>query len=98
MSQPARILVVDDSAVARTILVDALAALPVHVDAVADGAEALSALQCAEAAGNPYQMVLTDWKMPGMDGIELSRRIKTDPALTARRSSARPCGCRLRRM
>ncbi|MEN3297705.1 MAG: two-component system, sensor histidine kinase and response regulator [Burkholderiales bacterium] len=80
----ARILVVDDSAVARTILVDALAALPLRVDAAADGREAFLAVQRADAARDPYQLVLTDWKMPGMDGIELTQRIKTDTTLVAR--------------
>jgi two-component system sensor histidine kinase/response regulator len=80
----ARILVVDDSAVARTILVDALAALPLRVDAAADGREALLAVRRADAARDPYQLVLTDWKMPGIDGIELTRRIKADNSLIAR--------------
>jgi signal transduction histidine kinase/DNA-binding response OmpR family regulator/HPt (histidine-containing phosphotransfer) domain-containing protein len=80
----ARILVVDDSPVARTVLVEALAALPLRVDAADDGVGALSAVHRADAARDPYQLVLTDWKMPGIDGIELTRRIKTDAALTAR--------------
>jgi two-component system sensor histidine kinase/response regulator len=80
----ARILVVDDSAVARTILVDALAALPLRVDAAVGGREALLAVQRADAARDPYQLVLTDWKMPGMDGIDLTQRIKTDTSLVAR--------------
>jgi two-component system sensor histidine kinase/response regulator len=80
----ARILVVDDSAVARTILVEALTALPLRVDSAIDGKDALSAVQRADAARDPYQLVLTDWKMPGMDGIELIQRIKADAALTAR--------------
>jgi signal transduction histidine kinase/DNA-binding response OmpR family regulator/HPt (histidine-containing phosphotransfer) domain-containing protein len=80
----ARILVVDDSAVARTILVEALAALPLRVDAATNGHDALAAVQRADAARDPYQLVLTDWKMPGMDGIELSQRIKTETALVAR--------------
>ncbi|MDB5772546.1 MAG: domain S-box protein [Burkholderia sp.] len=80
----ARILVVDDSSVARTILVEALAALPLRVDAAIDGADALAAVQRADAACEPYQLVLTDWRMPGMDGIELTRRIRADATLTAR--------------
>jgi CheY-like chemotaxis protein len=42
------------------------------------------AVQRADAARDPYQLVLTDWKMPGMDGIDLTQRIKTDTSLVAR--------------
>ncbi|NIA56459.1 response regulator [Massilia sp. TW-1] len=77
----ARLLLVDDSEVAREIMSEALQALPLRVDVAASGAEAESALLAADAAGDPYSVVLTDWQMPGMDGIELARRIAGNPAL-----------------
>jgi signal transduction histidine kinase/DNA-binding response OmpR family regulator len=79
-----RILVVDDSLVARTVLVEALSALPLRVDAESSGRDALAAVRKADAARDPYQLVLTDWKMPGMDGIELTESIKTDGSLLAK--------------
>ena len=60
---------------------EALQALPLRVDVAASGAEAESALLAADAAGDPYSVVLTDWQMPGMNGIELARRIAGNPAL-----------------
>jgi PAS domain S-box-containing protein len=77
----ARLLLVDDSEVAREIMSEALQTLPLRVDLAASGAEAESALLAADAAGDPYRVVLTDWQMPGMDGIELARRIAGNPAL-----------------
>jgi PAS domain S-box-containing protein len=77
----ARLLLVDDSDVAREIMSEALQTLPLRVDVAASGAEAESALLAADAAGDPYRVVLTDWQMPGMNGIELARRIAGNPAL-----------------
>jgi CheY-like chemotaxis protein len=77
----ARLLLVDDSDVAREIMCEALQALPLRVDMAASGAEAQAALLAADAAGDPYRVVLTDWQMPGMDGIALARRIAADAAL-----------------
>ena len=79
----ARILVVDDSRLARAILVEALQALPVRVDAAATGKEALLAVRAADAARDPYLLVLTDLQMPEIDGIELTRRICADQLLSA---------------
>jgi CheY-like chemotaxis protein len=77
----ARLLLVDDSEVARDIMCEALQALPLRVDTAASGLEAEAALLAADAGGDPYRVVLTDWQMPGMDGITLARRIAGNPAL-----------------
>jgi len=77
----ARLLLVDDSEVAREITCEALQALPLRVDTAASGQEAEAALLAADAGGDPYRVVLTDWQMPGMDGITLARRIGANPAL-----------------
>jgi len=79
----AHVLLVDDSTIALDILVEALAELPLRVDTAASGAEAESAILAADANGDPYRLVLTDWQMPGMDGIELARRIGANHALSA---------------
>jgi PAS domain S-box-containing protein len=77
----ARLLLVDDSEVARDIMCEALQALPLRVDTAASGLEAEAALLAADAGGDPYRVVLTDWQMPGMDGITLARRIAGNPSL-----------------
>jgi two-component system, sensor histidine kinase and response regulator len=72
----ARVLVVDDNAVAREILADMLRQLRFRVDSAPSGIDALRELVNADAT-DPYQLVLIDWDMPGMNGIETARRIKT---------------------
>ncbi len=70
-----RTLVVDDNAAARELLAAMLQTLGMHADAAEGGEQALQAVARAAARGNPYDLVLLDWKMPGMDGIECARRI-----------------------
>ena len=74
----ARILLVDDSAIAREILQDSLRSMPLRVETVDSGSSALIALRIADASHDPYQLVLTDWQMPGMDGISLARQIRLE--------------------
>ena len=74
-----RALVVDDLAEARESLADMLEGLGMHVTAVDDGAEALALTTQADASGEPYDLALIDWRMPGMDGIELGRQLASIP-------------------
>ena len=78
----ARVLLVDDSHIALEILVEALQALPLRVDITSSGSEAEAAIVDADATGDPYKLVLTDWQMPGMDGIELARRVRANDKLS----------------
>ena len=77
----ARILVVDHNPLARAILVGGLQALPVRIDSAASGGEALMKVHSADSAHEPYQLVLTDCKMPDLSGVQLIERIKSDPDL-----------------
>jgi two-component system sensor histidine kinase/response regulator len=70
-----RALVVDDSATARTALVEMLTSFGVQADAAASGEECLAALARAQEAAQPYQIVLMDYLMPGLDGMATIRRI-----------------------
>ncbi len=66
------ILLIEDEAVVREVLVDMLRALSHSVLAVADGPAGLRRLE----AGDPIDVVLTDLKMPGMSGWEVVKVIK----------------------
>src|SRR5438093_760780 len=76
-----RVLVVDDSATNRNILVDMLAAWGLRPDGVAAGTEALAALGRAHADRAPYKLALVDVEMPDMDGPALVRRVRDEPPL-----------------
>jgi PAS domain S-box-containing protein len=74
------VLVVDDNAAAREILLEALSGVTAHADAVSSGAEAVAAVKQHDEA-SPYDLVFMDWRMPSMDGLEATRRIKEDQQL-----------------
>jgi two-component system, sensor histidine kinase and response regulator len=69
-----RALVVDDNALACEVLTDALKGFALRVDSVFGGEDAIRELVAADSH-DPYQLVLMDWHMAGMDGLEASRLI-----------------------
>ncbi|HET7794148.1 MAG TPA: response regulator, partial [Rhizobacter sp.] len=71
-----RALVVDDNASAREILSSMAQGFGLEVDLARSGGEALAQVSACERKGLPYQLVLLDWKMPGMDGVEAARLIE----------------------
>jgi len=71
-----RALVVDDCAIARSVMVQMLEAMTFRVHEAASGEEALLAVERARAVGRPYDIVYLDWRMPGIDGIETARRLR----------------------
>ena len=75
-----RVLVVDDNPAAREILQEPLSSVTSRVDVVASGKEAIAAIQQHDAT-DPYNIVFMDWRMPGMDGLQASRHIKSDETL-----------------
>jgi two-component system sensor histidine kinase/response regulator len=77
--QDKRVLVVDDNENARLVLGELLGGMSFKVDKVESGLAAIAAADHAEAQGTPYEIIFLDWQMPGMDGIETSRRLKERP-------------------
>ncbi len=73
-----RVLVVDDHATNRTMLDDVFTAWGMHCDVSGYGNSALQNLQAMARAGRPYDVVLIDQDMDGMDGLSLARLIKKD--------------------
>ena len=67
MDDPARILVVDDDQSSRELLARILTSAGHHVTALADGREAVSALD----AGDPPDLVVSDIRMAEMDGLQV---------------------------
>ena len=76
-----RVLVVDDSAMARVILAAMLEQLGLRVETADSGAQAIGLLHKATEDGAPYRLMLIDWRMPGLDGIETTRLIRQDSNL-----------------
>ena len=77
-----RVLVVDDNATNRDILVAYLRERVAVCDVAQSGAEALALL---EAADTPYDIVVLDSEMPEMSGAELAQAIRSTPDLTSSR-------------
>jgi len=76
-----KVLVVDDNATSRNILQDILESFSFEVTLAASGEEGLEEIQKADT-DQPYEMVLMDWKMPGLDGLEASKQIKNHQTLS----------------
>jgi PAS domain S-box-containing protein len=76
-----KVLVVDDNATSREILRGLLESFSFDVALSASGEEAITEIENADQT-MPFGLVVMDWKMPGMDGIEASTRIKSHPDLS----------------
>ncbi|EWH09424.1 multi-sensor hybrid histidine kinase [Catenovulum agarivorans DS-2] len=71
-------LVVDDSVVARSILVELLSELGMHVDCADSGQDAINMVKKASEIRRDYDLIIMDWRMPGIDGISAAEQIKQD--------------------
>ena len=79
-----KFLVVDDFATMRKIIKKVLNELGyTNVEEADDGKTALPLIQGAHDAGKPYGFIVSDWNMPGMQGIDLLKACKADPRFKA---------------
>jgi len=73
-----RVLVVDDNETARTVFSEILLHFGMRPETAEHGEQALEMLRRAQAENDPFRVVLLDWMMPGIDGIETARRIRQE--------------------
>ena len=76
-----RVLIVDDNTIARNIIASTAHSLRMHTDTTDSAASALEKIRTADAQGKPYHLVLMDYKMPLIDGLQATAMIKQDSAL-----------------
>jgi PAS domain S-box-containing protein len=81
-----RVLIVDDNATNREILLDRFMSWGMRPDEATDGPAALGLLYSALAENDPYRLAILDMHMPGMDGETLGRVIHVDPKLKKTRT------------
>jgi diguanylate cyclase (GGDEF)-like protein len=78
MVQQMRVLIADDDRTTTMIVAKALGALGLDVDVVHDGAAAWQRLNALD----PPAIAVVDWSMPGLDGLELCRRVRATSRLS----------------
>ena len=76
--EPMDVLLVDDDEVVLETGADALTSLGARAETASSGLEAIGMIRHREESGSAYSVVILDWKMPGMDGVETVRRIRAE--------------------
>jgi len=79
--QNLKVLIVDDNAVSREILTEQISAFGIDTVAVESGKAAIEAVK-NQSERKPYDLVIMDWRMPEMDGIEAAQTILGDESIT----------------
>ena len=77
-----RVLIVDDNEVNRRVVHEQISSLGMRNGSYATGQDALDAIRLAKRGGDPYQIVIADYHMPGIDGAAMAAEIKADPEIS----------------
>ena len=73
---PINVLIIDDDDVLLETAQDTLKALGANSEIALSGSEGLSLIEHHITNEDPFNIIILDWKMPGMNGIELTKRIR----------------------
>jgi signal transduction histidine kinase/CheY-like chemotaxis protein len=71
-----RVLVVDDIKSAREILGSMVSSFGLVAEFAVSGEDAITQAREAQARGEPFDLLLIDWRMPGMDGVECALHVR----------------------
>ena len=75
---PINVLIVDDDEVMLQTAADTLTSLGASTEQARSGAEALDMIERRHRSGQDYNVIIVDWKMPEMDGLEAIGRIRSE--------------------
>ena len=70
-----KVLVVDDIPLSRKVIVEALSSSGINADTAESGKHAIQQVLQAAEQSSPYDLVVIDWRMPEMDGIETAKQL-----------------------
>ncbi|QFU23054.1 response regulator [Shewanella eurypsychrophilus] len=73
-----RVLVVDDNACASNVLVCMVEGFGLMAESVSDGVKAIERIREADKSDNPFELILMDWKMPQMSGIDVVQKLQQE--------------------
>jgi len=76
-TQDMKVLIVDDDPLACDQAKLVMSQVGIEAQAVLSGGEALEQVKLSLARQEPYNLIIVDWKMPEMDGVETTRQIRT---------------------
>jgi len=76
-----RVLIVDDNEVNRRVIHEQISGWGMRNGSFASGEDALNAIRKGQTEGDPYQFVIADYQMPGMNGAALAMAISSDSTL-----------------
>lgn len=78
-----RVLIVDDIEINRNLFTEQLRGWGLETDVAKDGVEALAKIRSAQNADQPYDLILLDFLMPGINGQEFAQLVSQTPSLKA---------------